>query len=625
MAIALIGLAGLALWQAQPGLPVLAAVSTPTPTPSGGPARKTVLHVPFTSYAWWVLSWQTNAVLCQLWVEHDGLPKAYEVSSYCDANTYSLYAATPPCPQAQTGGDTRACAGVYLHFAGSGNYTRDVTVDLPPPTVGVTVSGCDLTAPGNRCSSLPTLVLTGEEPLPNESIIAIHGTLGDQPFDCQGPVCSLPIPPTGTQGLSVEFWADSSYGDSSQHFTAQVRAIPVGDFMAPDGKSRDQQSWYVNVISSQWRGAPLASCSAVWDAFPDVKGPPGWLTTPDRVDELATNEPLYYLAGVLIEHGDVDASGCPNGGLVGSGIANECGLERAGPKMTAWQNQFDTKILRVAKETGVPAQLMKNIFYRESQFWPGIYQTYHEAGLGQLTSNGAETTLLWNPDFFNQFCPLVFQKDICNLGWPKLSATHREVLKGALVTKVNAACPDCPAGIDVPRANFSINVFAESLRANCEQVGQEVYNVTRQSPGVASSYDNLWLFTLANYNVGPGCLTYAMNQAVTAHEPLDWPHVGSHLTAACTGAIPYIEAVTGVEAPSVSLTATAQAPTPPTPVFLATHAPTATLAATTPAAQATAATASPTPGGTQAATTPATPGYPYPAPNETLTPIPGYP
>ncbi|HWU36459.1 MAG TPA: hypothetical protein VN203_02365, partial [Candidatus Acidoferrum sp.] len=348
------------------------------------------------------MSWQTNQTLCQLWVEHEGLPKPYEVSSYCDANTFSQYQITKPCPQADNGGDTHACQGVYMHLVGSGDYTRDVTVDLPPPTVGVTVSGCDLVPPDNRCTSLPTLTLTGEEPLPNESIIAIHGLMNGEPFDCSGPVCQVPIPQTGNQGIPVEFWADSSYGDSSQHFTAQVRAIPYGDFMAPEGKSSDQPLWYVDVLSSQWRGAPLASCAETWESFPELSGLPQWLTTPDRVSDLSTNEPLYYLAGVLIEHGDVDASDCPDGGLDGPGVANECGLDRAQPYMINWQNQFDTEILRVAKETGIPAQLMKNIFYRESQFWPGIYQTYHEAGLGQLTSNGAETTLLWNPDFFNQ-------------------------------------------------------------------------------------------------------------------------------------------------------------------------------------------------------------------------------
>jgi hypothetical protein len=625
--IGILALAGLAAWQVQPGIPAQAAVDTPNVPSNEGPKRTAKLQVPFTSYQWWVLSWRTNQSLCQLWIEHEGLPKAYEVSSYCDANTYSLYASTTGCPQAENGGDTHVCQGVYMHFVGSQDYHREVTVDLPPPSVGVTVSGCDLAPPANRCGSLPDLMLTGEEPLPNETIIAIHGALNGEPFNCQGATCAVPIPATSPQGLQVEFWADSSYGDSSQHFSAQIRAIPYGDFMSPEGQSSDQQVWYVDVLSTQWRGAPLASCSDVWESFPDVSGPPQWLTTPERVEDLSTNQPLYFLAGVLIENGEVDVSDCADAGLTSPGVASECGLAKAGPQLAVWQNQFDTEIIQVAKNTGVPAQLMKNIFYRESQFWPGIYQTFKEAGLGQLTSNGAETTLLWNPDFFNQFCPLVFQKDICNMGWPKLTSVHQEMLKGALVNKVNAACPNCPAGIDLTRAKFSVNVFAESLRANCEQAGQTVYNVTQKPAGSVARYEDLWLFTLMNYNAGPGCLAYAVNQASNAQEPLDWPHVAIHLTDPCKGALRYVEDITGVISPEAALTATALAPTQPTPVVLPTHVRTSTSVFISPTPSAATpqpgVTASPTPVGTPQPT-PTENGYPYPAPpTEVVTP--GYP
>ena len=58
-----------------------------------------------------------------------------------------------------------------------------------------------------------------------------------------------------------------------------------------------------------------------------------------------------------------------------------CGMEAAQEVMDEWQNQFNSEIIQVANQTGVPAQLMKNIFSRESQFWPGIYQRVYEAGL----------------------------------------------------------------------------------------------------------------------------------------------------------------------------------------------------------------------------------------------------
>ena len=121
---------------------------------------------------------------------------------------------------------------------------------------------------------------------------------------------------------------------------------------------------------------------------------------------MGTDIPYNYLAAQLIKQGAVDASSCPNGGLLPDGTASQCGMEVARPQVTAWQNQFDEIILNVAKDTGVPAHLLKNLFAIESQFWPGA-SNKTDIGLGQLTPEGADTTLLWNPPFFHQFCPLV--------------------------------------------------------------------------------------------------------------------------------------------------------------------------------------------------------------------------
>lgn len=183
---------------------------------------------------------------------------------------------------------------------------------------------------------------------------------------------------------------------------------------------------------------------------------------------------------------------------------------------------------------------MKNIFGRESQFWPGIFKTLGEAGFGQLTEGGADTVLLWNPDFFSQFCPLVYKTDVCQAGFGNLSETQQNTLRGALVQKVNAACPDCPTGIDLSQANFSISVFSRALLANCEQVGQILYNRTGSFPGQVSSYVDLWKFTLTNYNAGSGCLTDAITDAMAVGDPLDWEHVLLYLKPACQGAVDYV-------------------------------------------------------------------------------------
>ena len=212
--------------------------------------------------------------------------------------------------------------------------------------------------------------------------------------------------------------------------------------------------------------------------------------------------------------------------------------------MEEWQNRFDLAIIAVAQETGVPAQLMKNIFAQESQFWPGVFRVPNEFGLGQLTDNGAATVLLWSPAFFEQFCPLVLDDSACQRGYIYLDAESQAILRGALAIQANADCPTCQAGIDLTNAEFSITLFANTLLANCEQVAQIMYNATGQIAGEVSSYEDLWRFTVANYHTGPGCLSYAMYTAWAARATMDWEHVSDYLTEPCESVIPYVENVT---------------------------------------------------------------------------------
>ncbi len=522
-----------------------------TPDPASlGPERKKILIVEYTATEWWINDWKTNTVLCSLVVGHDGLPFADEVEYYCGTAVFNLWANTAPCLEANTGGNIRLCTGVYMHKRGSAPATRKIEVDLPPASATVTISGCIPAGASNQCASLPKLRISGEEPLPNETIIAIHGLLGVLPFSCMGRVCEVPLPATSNQGITVEFWADSSFGDSSPHFTALVRTIPWGDFVAPEGRRSDPRRWYVDVISTQWAGAPLASCSQIWESFPALAGPPAWLTTPSRPELLASTEPFYYLAGSLIQSGVVDARTCPGGGLLNTGLANACGMDAARPEVIRWQNQFDSELIKVGQETGVPAQLMKNVFSRESQFWPGIFQTFKEAGLGQLTENGADTILLWNASFYRQYCPLILEKGRCQQGFPFLEEKEQNLLKGSLVNKVNSACPNCPAGINLAQAGFSVNVFAESLLANCNQAGQIVYNTTSGPAGRSSTYVDLWKFTLVNYNAGAGCLEEAVQEAYRAGRPLDWANVSARLDEACQASIQYVDDITTLASPA---------------------------------------------------------------------------
>ena len=152
---------------------------------------------------------------------------------------------------------------------------KQVAVTLPPPSVWVSLEGCESVSGSgtNICETIPRLVLKGEEPLPNEHITKVEGTMDGQSFACDAD-CKLQLTPTNDQGVNLQFWAWSSYGDSSVVFSAQVRVA------SSDAGNPDQKSWYVDVLSSQWLGVHPATCADTWGSFPPVGGPPDWLSTP---------------------------------------------------------------------------------------------------------------------------------------------------------------------------------------------------------------------------------------------------------------------------------------------------------------------------------------------------------
>lgn len=514
---------------------------TPTPSP-----RRTSIEVAFSGFEWWLIRWDTNEIACRLTVDHEGRPTNFEIGQACDEDVYYEWLETVDCPAALGIGSTEDCVGFYLHLVSSGAGTKQVEVDLPTPSVELTLQGCTIEPPyNNRCDTLPSLILTGIEPLPNEVIIRLQGTINGQPFSCPGRQCAIPLQPTGIQGIFIEFWADSSFGDSSKRYTAQVRAMPWGDFANPDNGDPDDRLYYVDVISSQFRDGNQVSCTDVWRVFPDVSGPPPWLTSPKTAEGLWSNQGYYYLAGRLIRTGVVDASRCPDHGLNPSGTATTCGVEAARPELENWQNQFNQQIFDVSQNTGIPAWLMKNIISRESQFWPGLFENFQEAGFGQLTEDGADTVLLWNPEFYAQFCPLVLDKVVCSWGFGNLDEDTQALLRAALVSNVNAECPECPIGVDLTKAHFSIEVFGEALLANCHQVAQIILNNTERSPGQVSSFVDLWKYTLVNYNAGPGCLGDAIERAWTEHERLSWDLVAEQMDPVCQLSFRYIDEVTG--------------------------------------------------------------------------------
>jgi hypothetical protein len=503
--------------------------------------RQTTITVNYTEYEWWLMRWTDNQILCQVFVDHEGLPTAEEVYNVCGEDIGDKWYSTPPCMNILEGNkDTRSCAGLYLHLTSSADKEREIIIDLPPAVVWITLDGCSPTPPENFCPTLPSLLFIGEEPLPNEEITAINGLYDGIPFYCEGERCAFPLSVTPEEGVTVEFWADSSYGDSSEVFTARLRVVESGVSPVPGSSG-----YFIDVLSTQWLGGEIASCAQSWEALPPIGRPPEWLSTPDQTGLLASDEAYYYLAGRLITQGIVDARSCPTGGLLPNGYADACGLEAAQPQVEVWQNQFDTRIIETWQETGVPGQLLKNLFAQESQFWPGVFRVRYEFGLGQITDNGADTILIWDSEFYDQFCPLMLAKDTCDRGYIHLDEDESALLRGALAVQVKVDCPSCPTGIDLTNTYYTVPLFARTLLASCEQVGQIVYNATGEIAGNVSSYEDLWRFTVANYHAGPGCLSYAAHIA-WANNGLEllWEEVATRFTEPCQGVVPYVNKIT---------------------------------------------------------------------------------
>jgi hypothetical protein len=501
--------------------------------PPPGPDRFTVLTVQYQAYEWQMAPWKSQKPVCTLIIDHEGMPLPKEVYRDCGEVIYKKWIIQDPCMAV----NKRTCAGYYIYPSDSYMEEKEVPLELEPASAWISLEDCEPVASTstNICESQPTLVIKGQEPLQDESITRIEGTYDGKPFDCdETDTCKFQLVETGEEGVPVEFWSYSTYGDSSTVYTAQVRVRKA------DEGDPDQLYWYVDVLSSQWQGQTVATCADSWNVFPPVGGPSEWLTTPKKSAELSSDIPYTYLSENLIRQGMVDASTCIDGGLQPGGGVNQCGLEKSRPAVIEWQNQFDELILTTAQDTAIPARLLKKLFARESQFWPGIFWGSMDVGLGQLTENGADTTLFWNDSFYEQFCPMVYSEDACGDGYMHLDEEQQLELRRALVKSVNATCEDCPLGFDVKQADFSVAVFAHTMIANCEQTGQVVENYTGKTPGDVASYEDLWKFTLVNYNAGGGCLAEGITHALGENMKLTWDNVAPFLTGACSGAVDYV-------------------------------------------------------------------------------------
>jgi predicted CXXCH cytochrome family protein len=300
--------------------------------------------------------------------------------------------------------------------------------------------------------------------------------------------------------------------------------------------------------------APAQASGFLGDLFtptftPTPRSEAGWLDRPASPAELASSRSLSLLAGKFIHYGLIDASSCPDGGMLKNGAASPCGERLARNAVILWQNQFDDTIYAAALQNGVPPYLLKNIIAQESQFWPSSHPTaygYSEYGLAHITTMGADTLLRWNSSFATPFCKQILSPETCKKSYIDLPPGQQAILRGAVIQQLSADCSNCPAAIDLQRARQSIFIIAATLKASFNHAQAVLSGLAGLNPTRIEGSD-LWRFAVVGYNAGPGCLTNAINNAQNQNLPLSWKNVSQALEQGCATAREYVNGVTWVD------------------------------------------------------------------------------
>jgi len=254
-----------------------------------------------------------------------------------------------------------------------------------------------------------------------------------------------------------------------------------------------------------------------------------WLYIPASPAELATHEDYAYLSGQLIRAGVVDASSCPLGGLWPDGYATACGLERTRAVSLYLQNVYDDEILAAGRDIGVPPVMLKQLIRYESQFWPVPMPPDHH-GLGHLTHVGAISALFWNRDLYESTLA---------------AAPGSNDLPRSLLSLMDASCPTCTYGVDIPKAERSIRLLAQVLLGYCKQTSRIIFNATELAPEAVVSYPTVWRLTLLNYNSGAVCAFDAVKANFVYGQKLSWLGIARKLDdSRCIRGVGYVDTIT---------------------------------------------------------------------------------
>lgn len=372
--------------------------------------------------------------------------------------------------------------------------------------------------PWQWCTDRPQLQFEAREHAMGFNVTRVTLQIGDREKSYDSSNALLTLPQTGEQGAWLEYWAISNHKEGqSPFFNFKYRFVR---------SSTIPNCFRFEVLGAGWeREAP--SGSTLWNIFPPVEASiPDVLKQPPSALDLYSTNRYIYLSGHLIRSGQVNASGCPNGGLNANGAATPCGESAGEEKLFEWQNRYNEQIYTAALKYNIPARLLKGIMAQESQFWPSSDNPY-ELGLGMFTEHGADMLLNWNLGYYVSNCIPMYGTDACASGYSRLDANAQLMMRRSVIDKIGT--------------DSEIDVLAAALYASAAQVDRMLYNVTRTEPSALTNYETMWMITTANYYAGSGCTGAALERINAGGLRLTWDQLVTQMDESCQVASHYVQ------------------------------------------------------------------------------------
>jgi Transglycosylase SLT domain len=192
--------------------------------------------------------------------------------------------------------------------------------------------------------------------------------------------------------------------------------------------------------------------------------------------DLTTNDDLAWLAGRMIWLGMVHAD-CGSDAILDpdTQAATPCGLAAAHSAMIPWENQFNDDIYKAAIAFSVPARLLKRMMEIESQFWPLWISSSGEVGLMQITDNGADVFLRYDPNY--------------SAGYPSEKGKTQTKARNSFMNSLQ--CYFCSLDQAVRKAHQTIPIYARILAA---------YRCRAVSMNSALDGDDAWRQAVVDFN-----------------------------------------------------------------------------------------------------------------------------